>query len=89
MLFRSNKTKYGDIPLLTSLNYNSWQRTVLRVLQEIHADENVFGEEDEAQPLDVNYKDYKKQTAKATNGGLPVGKNLNLNGLSNPNNLTK
>ena len=22
-------------------------------------------------------------------GGLPVGKNLNLNGLSNPNNLTK
>ena len=54
-----NKTKYGDIPLLTALNYNSLHRTVLRVLQEIDAEEIVSGEEDEAQRLDINYKDYK------------------------------
>ena len=49
-----NKTKYGDIPLLTSINHNFWQRTVLRVLQEIDADEIISSEEDVAQPLDVN-----------------------------------
>ena len=57
-----NKTKYGDIPLLTSINYNSWQRAVLRVLQEIDADEIIAGEEDVVQPLVVNYKDYKKRS---------------------------
>ena len=62
-----NKTKYGDIPLLTSINYNSWQRTVLRVLQEIDLDAIISGGEDEAQPLDINYKDYKKRSAKAAN----------------------
>ena len=62
-----NKTKYGDIPLLTSLNFNSWQKTVLLILQEIDADKIIPGEENEAQPLDVNYKDYKKQTTKAAN----------------------
>ena len=50
-----NKTKYGDIPLLTALNYNSWQRTV----QEIDADEIISGEEDEAKPCDMDYNDYK------------------------------
>ena len=44
-----NKTKY-DIPLLTPLNYNSWQRTVLRVLREIDADDIISGEEDVALP---------------------------------------
>ena len=34
-----NKTKYGDIPLLISINYNSWQRLVLRVLKETDAGE--------------------------------------------------
>ena len=62
-----NKTKYGDIPLLTSINYNSWQKAVLRVLQEIDADEIISGEEDVAQPLDIIYKDYKKRSAKAAN----------------------
>ena len=44
-----NKTKY-DIPLLTPLNYNSWQRAVLRVLREIDADDIISGEEDVALP---------------------------------------
>ena len=48
-----NKTKYRDIPLITSINYNSWQRTVLRVLQEIDADGMISGDEDGAHPLDV------------------------------------
>ena len=63
----ANKTKYGDIPLLTPPNYNSWQRTVLRVLQEIDADEIVPGKEDDPQPLNIDYKDYKKRSAKAAN----------------------
>ena len=37
------------------------------MLQEIDADEIIFGEEGEAQPLDVNYKDYKKRSAEAAN----------------------
>ena len=59
-----NKTKYGDIPLLTSINYNSWQRTVLRVLQEIDADEIISGEDDVTQPLDIDYKKRSTMAAK-------------------------
>ena len=62
-----NKTKYSDIPFLTALNYNSWQRTVLCVLQEIDADKIIPGEEDEEKPRDMDYKDYKKRATKAAN----------------------
>ena len=46
-----DRTKYSDITLL----------------QETDAGEIIPGEEGVAQPLDINYKDYKKPSAKAAN----------------------
>ena len=69
-----SKTKYGDVPFFTALNYNSWQRTFLRIPQEINADEIISSEEDEVQPLDINYKDYKKRATKAANRNVGYSK---------------
>ena len=60
-----NKTEYGNIPLLTYLNYEAWKDTMFHVLRALDADNIITGEEEEPIPIDLDYKDYKKRASKA------------------------
>ena len=62
-----NKTKIRRHPAHHSAQLYFMAKTVLLVLQEIDANKIIPGEENEAQPFDVNYKDYKKRATKAAN----------------------
>ena len=54
-----NKTEYGNILLLTYLNYEAWKDTMFHVLRALDADNIITGEEEEPMPIDLYYKDYK------------------------------
>ena len=60
-----NKTKYGNIPLLTYINYEARKDTMFHVLCAVDADDIITGGEKEPAPIDLDYKDYKKRASKA------------------------
>ena len=60
-----NRTEYGNIPLLTYLNYEAWKGIKFHVLRALDADNIIAGEEEEPMPIDLDYKDYKKRASKA------------------------
>ena len=60
-----NKTQYGNIPLLTYINYEAWKDTMFYVLCAVDADNIITGEEEEPAPIDLDYRDYKKRASKA------------------------
>ena len=60
-----NKTQYGNIPLLTYINYEAWKDTMFHVLRAVDADNIITGEEEEPAPIDLDYRDYKKRASKA------------------------
>ena len=61
--FKFNETEYGNMPLLTYLNYEAWKDTMFHVLRAFNADNIITCEE--PMPIDLNYTDYKKQASKA------------------------
>ncbi|KAF8246043.1 hypothetical protein K440DRAFT_645406 [Wilcoxina mikolae CBS 423.85] len=61
-----NKTQWGNIPLLTHLNYDSWVETMILVLEAMGAYNIVTGEEPEPQALDIDYTNWKAREAQAT-----------------------
>ena len=60
-----NKTQYGNIPLLTYINYEARKDTMFHVLCAVDADNIITGEEAEPAPIDLDYRDYKKRASKA------------------------
>ena len=60
-----NKTQYGNIPLLTYINYEAWKDTMFHVLLAVDADDIITGEEEEPAPIDLDHRDYKKRASRA------------------------
>jgi hypothetical protein len=60
-----NKTEWGNIPLLTYLNYETWKETMTLVLEAVDAYDIVTGEEPEPPPIDIDHHEWKIRAAKA------------------------
>ncbi|KAF8248597.1 hypothetical protein K440DRAFT_642183 [Wilcoxina mikolae CBS 423.85] len=60
-----NKIQWGNVPLLTHLNYDTWVETMILVLESMRAYNIVTGEEPEHQALDIDYADWKSREAQA------------------------
>jgi hypothetical protein len=60
-----NKTEWGNIPLLTYLNYETWKETMTLVLEAMDAYDIVTGEEPEPPQIDIDYHEWKIRAAKA------------------------
>ncbi|KAF8252512.1 hypothetical protein K440DRAFT_646035 [Wilcoxina mikolae CBS 423.85] len=61
-----NKIQWGNIPLLTHLNYDSWVETMKLILEAMGVYNIVTGEEPESQALDLDYTNWKAREAQAT-----------------------
>ncbi|KAF8246984.1 hypothetical protein K440DRAFT_644303 [Wilcoxina mikolae CBS 423.85] len=59
-----NKTKWGNIPLLTHLNYDSWMETMTLVLEAMRA-YSIITREPQPQVLDIDYADWKTHEVQA------------------------
>jgi hypothetical protein len=60
-----NKTEWGNFPLLTYLNYQTWKETMILVLEAMDAYDIVTSEEPEPPQIDIDYHEWKIQAAKA------------------------
>jgi hypothetical protein len=52
-----NKTEWGHIPLLTYLNYATWEETMTHVLEAMDTYNIVTGKEPEPPQIDIDYHD--------------------------------
>jgi len=59
-----NKTEWGNIPLLTYLDYEPWEETMTLVLGAMDAYYIVTGEEPEPPQINIYYHDWKIRAAK-------------------------
>jgi len=59
-----NKTEWGNIPLLTYLNYEIWKETMTIVLEAMDAYDIVTGQKHEQPQIDIDYHNWKLQAAK-------------------------
>jgi hypothetical protein len=64
-----NKTRWGDIPKLTYVNYDEWKDDMILIRSAMRAYGIVTGDDREQQPLvfdhDDNYDDWKAKEAEA------------------------
>jgi hypothetical protein len=60
-----NKTEWGNIPLLTYLNYKTWKETMTLVWEAMDAYDIVTGEEPEPPQIDIDYREWKIRATKA------------------------
>jgi len=60
-----NKTEWGDIPLLTYLNYETWKETMTLVLEAMDVYDTITGEKPEPPQIDIDYQQWEIRSAKA------------------------
>jgi len=58
-----DETDWGNIPLLTYLDYESWKETMTLLLEAMDAYEIITGEEPEPPPIDIDYHEWKIRAA--------------------------
>jgi hypothetical protein len=60
-----NKTEWGNIPLLTYLNYETWKETMTLVLEAMDAYHIITSKEPEPPQIAIDYHEWKIRAAKA------------------------
>jgi hypothetical protein len=60
-----NKTEWGNISLLTYLNYETWKEAMTHALEAMDPYDIITGEEPEPPQIDIDFHNWKIQAAKA------------------------